>query len=224
LSAKNDCRAPANSLYTPKSASANSALKLPSLPIQVPKGPKKAPSIALSEPYPLLDPGCYEAVCTEADFAWARQWKKWMARLTLEPQNYEGRPYTGHLCKFLGLGKNPEQPYAGPQSDFRRLYVEVNGSQPESLHAGMEIFVGIHYDIEVVTVQQDRNGKPRSSEHWYSIVRAIHPCRGRGPTLQPSNTRPIDPLTLRTQTTPTTDQHSNTGTHPWQKGEKREFG
>jgi hypothetical protein len=71
---------------------------------------KQLPSIALSEPYPFLDPGVYVAVCTEATFAWARQWNKWIARLVLEPQNYQGRPYTGRLCKFLGLGKNKERP------------------------------------------------------------------------------------------------------------------
>lgn len=71
---------------------------------------KKPPAIALSEPFPLLDPGQYVAVCTEATFAWARQWNKWIARLVLEPLNYQGRPYTGRLCKFLGLGKNKERP------------------------------------------------------------------------------------------------------------------
>jgi hypothetical protein len=35
--------------------------------------PMKPPiQIALSEPYPLLDPGAYIAICSEADFAWAR--------------------------------------------------------------------------------------------------------------------------------------------------------
>jgi len=42
---------------------------------------KMLPSIALSEPYPLLDPGVYVAVCTEATFAWARQWNKWITWL-----------------------------------------------------------------------------------------------------------------------------------------------
>ena len=105
----------------------------------------------------------------------------------LEPQNYHGRRYTGRLCAFLGLGKNPERPYAGPQSRFRRLYVEVNGDQPPSLEAGMEIFVGVRYEIKVVTVKQDRDGKPRAPEHWYSIVREIHPCKPGTTTPQPLN-------------------------------------
>jgi hypothetical protein len=138
---------------------------------------KQPPSITLSEPFPLLDPGQYVAVCAEATFAWARQRKKWIARLVLEPQNYQGRPYTGRLCAFLGLGKNPEHPYAGPQSRFRQLFVEVNGEQPTGANVGMEIFVGRHYEIEVETVKQDRDGKSRGAEHWYSIVREIHPAR-----------------------------------------------
>jgi len=178
---------------------------------------KKPPSIALSEPFPLVDTGHYVAVCSEATFAWARQWKKWIARLVLEPENYTGRPYTGRLCAFLGLGKNPERPYAGPQSRFRRLYVEVNGDQPPSLEAGMEIFVGVRYEIEVVTVKQDRDGKPRTPEHWYSIVRDIHPCKASAnsrTTPQPFNPVPSNPSTQRTRATSSTDQQSNTANTP----------
>ncbi len=172
------------------------------------------PSISLSEPFPLLDPGSYVALCTEATFAWARQWRKWIARLVLEPQNYQGRSYTGRLCAFLGLGKNPERPYAGPQSRFRRLYVEVNGDQPTSAEVRMEIFVGLHFDVEVETVKQDRDGKPRAPEHWYSIVRRIHPCKARAsgaPTSQTTNPLPSNPPT---QGTYTTDQHRNTVNTP----------
>jgi hypothetical protein len=121
------------------------------------------------------------------------------------------------------LGKNPEQPYAGPQSDFRRLYVEVNGDQPRSPEAWLEIFVGILYDIEVVTVQQDRNGKARSPEHWYSIVREIHPYARGGATSQPFNPKPLNSLTQRTQTTHSTDQHSNTVNTPLAEREARRF-
>ena len=173
------------------------------------------PSISLSEPFPLLDPGSYVALCTEATFAWARQWRKWIARLVLEPQNYQGRSYTGRLCAFLGLGKSPERPYAGPQSRFRRLFVEVNGEQPTGSNIGIEIFAGILYEIEVVTVKQDREGKPRAPEHWYSIVREIHPCKGAGSTSpQPSNPSPFNLPTQGTQGTLATDQHSNTVNTP----------
>ena len=179
---------------------------------------KQPPTITLSEPFPFLDPaGQYVARCTEATFAWARQWKKWIARLVLEPLNYEGRPYSGRLCKFLGLGKDPQKPYAGPQSHFRRLLVEVNGEQPTAQDVSMEIFVRVLYDIEIVTVKTDRDGKPRPPEHWYSIVREIHPCK-RGSdgtrTLEPSNPVPSNPSTLGTQTTLATDQHSNTVNTP----------
>jgi len=34
----------------------------------------KLPPIVLSQPYPLVDPGNYIALCSAADFAWARQW------------------------------------------------------------------------------------------------------------------------------------------------------
>ncbi len=136
------------------------------------------PIITLSEPYPYLDPGNYVALCSEADFAWSNQWKKWIAKLVLQPKDYPGRPYIGSLCKFLGLGRNPAKPYAGPQSDFRRLLVEANGDQPPSLETGVDIFVGLLYDIEVETVTKDRNLKPRLAVHWYSVVRSIHVHRG----------------------------------------------
>lgn len=178
---------------------------------------KQTPSISLSEPFPLLDPGQYVAVCTGATFAWARQWKKWIARLVLEPENYQGRPYQGRLCAFLGLGKNPERPYAGRQSRFRRLLVEVNGAQPTAAVVGMEMFVGVRYEIEVVTVTEDRDGNLRPPEHWYSIVREIHSCKAGSnskPTRQPFNAGPLNTQTQGTQGTLTTDQHSNTGNTP----------
>ena len=184
----------------------------------------KQPTITLSEPFPLLDPGQYVALCTESSYAWARQWKKWIARLVLEPQNYQGRPYSGRLCKFFGLGKDPQKPYAGPQSHFRRLLVEVNGGQPVTGDVGISIFERVRFDIEVVTVTMDRNEKPRAPEHWYSIVRDIHPSKNTLPALrtpQPFNTEPFNPSTLRTQTTYSTDQHSNTVNTPLTEREIR---
>jgi hypothetical protein len=164
-----------------------------------------SPRITVSEPFPLLDPGTYVALCTEATYAWARQWKKWIARLVLEPLNYQGRPYTGRLCKFLGLGKDLKGPHAGPQSDFRQLLVEVNGAQPTRPDAGMEIFINVLYDIEVATVTTNRDGEKRPPEQWYSVVRKIHPCKDQSkPTLQPANSGPSNSSTLGTQATHST--------------------
>jgi hypothetical protein len=178
---------------------------------------KEPRSIVLSDPFPLVDEGQYVALCTEATFAWAKQWKKWIARFVLVLQNYQGRPYVGRLCAFFGLGRNPERPYAGPQSRFRRLYVEVNGDQPTAAEVGMEPFVGILYDIKVQTVKTDRNGKLRASEHWYSVVREIRPHKADSVSTQtrkPSKPIPFNSSTLRTQATLATDQHSNTANTP----------
>ena len=78
---------------------------------------KQPPSIAPSEPFPLLDPGSYVAVCTETTFAWARQWRKWIARLVLDPQNYQGRPYTGGSARFSDLARI----LSGPMLDRRAV-------------------------------------------------------------------------------------------------------
>jgi len=137
------------------------------------------PTITLSEPYPYLTPGNYVARCTAADFAWAIRWKKWIAKLDLEPQNYNGPRYPGKLCKFLGLGRNPGKPHAGPRTDFWQLWVEANGDQPLSLETSdLEIFVGKLYDISVETVTKDRNGVSRLPVHHYSVVRSIHRHKG----------------------------------------------
>jgi len=168
--------------------------------------------VTLSAPYPLLDPGVILAVCTEATFAWARQWKKWMARLVLDPQNYFGRAYQGKLCKFLSLGRDPQRPFAAPQSHFRRLLVELNGSQPVNPEVDIQVFEGRIFEITVETVKLDRHGTATKPEHWYSTVREIHPAPLQ--THQPLNTEPINPSTLRTQTTHLTDQHSNTENTP----------
>jgi hypothetical protein len=131
-----------------------------------------------------------------------------MARLVMEPQNYSGRHYGGELCKFLSLGRDPERPFAGQHSDFRKLYIEANGAQPIGSEVTVQIFVDLQYDITVETVTKDRHGKERSPAHWYSIVREIHIALAR-PTVQHSNTSDSNPLTQRTQTTHSTDQHSN---------------
>jgi hypothetical protein len=164
--------------------------------------------VIVSSPYPLLDPGQYIALCTEATFAWARQWKKWIARLSLEPQNYHGRSYQGTLCKFLALGTHPDRPGAGHHSSFRQLYVEVNGAQPEGPEVTMRIFERRLYEITVETVTRDRNGKERRPEHWYSVIREIH-LACAAPTALHANTSPTNPSTEKTQTTHSTDQHSN---------------
>lgn len=169
------------------------------------------PAITVAEPYPLLDPGEYVAACIDASYEWARRWSAWKARLVLVPQNYFGRPYVGRLCKFLGLGKNPEAPYAGPRSEFRLLWVEVNGEQPTRPDVtDMSIFAGRLYKIDVVTV--DKNGKcePLAAPHWYSTVRRIHPVA------------PSTPVNLRNSKdlgNPLTDQPSNLRNPPLGKSE-----
>jgi hypothetical protein len=167
--------------------------------------PAKKPPITVAEPYPLLDPGEYVALCTEASYAWARHLGAWKARLTLELQGYTGRPSTGRLCKFLGLGKNPEAPYAGSRSDFRALVVEVNGSQPTRPDVDMTVFVGRLYRITVETVTKNRKGEPLTPEHWYSTVRKIHPA---APSI------PVNPCNSGNLGNPLTDQPSNLGNPP----------
>jgi hypothetical protein len=176
--------------------------------------------ISVSAPYPLLDPGTYLAVCNEASFAWARQWRKWIARLAFRLHNYTGKPYQGTLCKFLSLGANPERPCAGHHSAFRQLWVEANGGQPVSAEVTVSVFAKLPYDITVETVTRDRNGKERKQEHWYSIIREIHVARAL-PTLQHANTSPINLSTQRTQSTYITDQHSNTENTPQAVREKQ---
>lgn len=140
--------------------------------------PKNKTTIKLSAPRPLLDPGTYAARCTEATFDWANQWKKWMVRLILEPLNYTGRAYSGRLCKFLSLGSDPKGPYAGAGSDFRKLWVELNGAQPTAKEVTIQDFVGCAFEITVVTVATDRKNQPRPVEDQYSVVRGIHPIGG----------------------------------------------
>ena len=162
----------------------------------------KKPVITLAEPYPLLDPGEYFAVCTDANFEWAKQFSAWKVRLVLEPQNYAGRPYTGKLCKFLDLGKNPTAPYAGPRSAFRMLWVEVNGEQPTRPEADVSMFARRLYKITVETVTKNRRNEELAPEHWYSIVRTIHHV---------ALSTPFNPQNSGNRKNPLTDQPSNRG-------------
>jgi len=173
-------------------------------PFSKPK-PAKKPVITIAEPYPFLDPGEYVALCTEADYAWARQFGAWKARLVLVVQDYRGRAFTGSLCKFLNLGKNREAPYAGPRSDFRILLVEINGEQPTRPDVDVKVFENRLYRVIVETVTKNRKGEPLAPEHWYSTVRSIHPA----PPL-----RPFNPVNSGNLGNPLTDQPSNLGNLP----------
>jgi hypothetical protein len=188
---------------------------------RAPSGLSSSPqpmTISVGEPRPLLDEGDVLARCTDATCAWSRRWKKWIVRLVMEPLDYDGRPYTGSLCKFLSLGTNPKKPHAGQQSQFRRLWVEVNGAQPTGTDVQLGIFVGHLFKVAVATVKKDRNDEAVAPAHWYSIVREISFCRAEVrpleranlPTLKHGNTatrQPFNPLTLNTQQH---RQHNNT--------------
>ena len=165
------------------------------------RAPDPKPAISVAEPYPLLDPGEYVALCIEASYEWARRWSAWKARLVLEPQDYKGRPYIGRLCKFLGLGKSAATPYAGPRSQFRLLWVEVNGDQPTRPDVSdLTIFAGRLYRITVETVNKNGKGEELATPHWYSTVRTIHPV---APSI------PLNLHNSRNLENPLTDQPSN---------------
>ena len=123
-------------------------------------------------------------------------------------------PTRGGSASFSAWARTRNALTQDRRAIFGSLYVEVNGEQPPSLDAGTKIFVGVRYEIEVVAVKTDRNGNPRSPEHWYSVVKSIHPLKPGGTTSQPLNPLPINPPTQRTHTTFITDQHSNTENTP----------
>jgi len=158
------------------------------------------PRITVAAPHPLLDPGEYVAICTEADCEWAKRFCAWKARLSLVPQNYSGRPYIGTLCKFFDLRKNPQAPYAGLRSAFRMLWVEVNGEQPTRPDVDMSVFEGKLYRITVETVVKDKDGELLLPPHWYSVVRKIR-------LAEPSE--PSEPFNLHNLYNQPTEQPSN---------------
>src|SRR5438105_2886025 len=120
-------------------------------PTRSSNNPRRATTVTLGAPRPLLDEGVYLATCIEAELWWSRRWKKWQARLVLEPSNYAGKVYAGKLCKFFQLG-NRENPHAGPNSEFFQLWIQANGAQPVGPEVGVDIFLGMTFEITVGTV------------------------------------------------------------------------
>jgi hypothetical protein len=183
--------------------------------------PTPAITISLEAPRPLLDEGEYSATCTDATVAWSRRWKKWIARLVMEPSNYTGRPYSGSLCKFFQLGSNPKRPHAGQQSEFRKLLVRLNGAQPVNGEASLALFVGVTFQIKVCTVKE-RNGEHFDPQDWYSKVGEISPAlttheHTNTRTQQHTNTathQPINTLTTKNTATPLTQQHTRPEREP----------
>jgi hypothetical protein len=83
----------------------------------------------------------------------------------MRPLDYQGLPYHGELCRFLGLGKDSRRPHAGAQSAFRRLWAEVNGAQPLSSEVGLEIVVGQRFRIRVATVRAKADKEGTATDH-----------------------------------------------------------
>jgi hypothetical protein len=83
------------------------------------------------------------------------------------------------------------------------LYVEVNGDQPTRPDVDASIFVDRLYRISVETVNKNRNSEPLPAEHWYSIVRKIHPVSPSTPFNLPDSGNP------QNLGNPSTDQPSN---------------
>lgn len=196
-------------------------------------------TISLEAGRPLLDEGSYRARCTEATIAWSKRWKKWIALLHMDPLDYVGRPYTGELCKFLFLGTDQKKPRAGPSSAFRKLWVEVNGAQPNQGEVDLQIFVGHVFEIAVRTVRAkaDKEKTPIPEEHWYSVVgdvtfsKAAQTTRQHRQHSNTSNTHntdntttPTTPQPINTLTLKQTQQHLNTTTHPWPNANKESKG
>jgi len=162
-------------------------------------------TISLETMRPLLDEGRYLARCVEATCEWSRRWRKWVAILKMDPLDYAGQPYIGHLCKFFNLGQDPKRPHAGAGSQFRKLWIEVNGAQPTNAETGLEMFVGHVFEIEVSTVKTDREQKPIAPALQYSVIRSLAGSTTLQPsnpaTLQPTNpfaqVQPSNPLTLQ---------------------------
>lgn len=183
-------------------------------------------SISLSEPRPLLDEGEYLASCTQATVAWSRRWSKWVAKLVMKPTNYEGRSYTGDLCKFFNLGRDKQGPHAGHGSEFRKVLVQLNGDQPVNSAAELSLFEGRIFQVEVVTIkgrkEQTGEFKNFATCDWYSRVRKIIPIhessnlpihQSTNPPIQrkknhestnPLTPQPSNPLTLNKPTNPAT--------------------
>jgi hypothetical protein len=68
-----------------------------------------------SRALPLLDPGEYVALCTEASFEWARRWSAWKARLALEPRRRAPHTQEGSALGSL-KGNEGDQNYEIPTS------------------------------------------------------------------------------------------------------------
>src|SRR5215472_17223957 len=72
------------------------------------------------KPYPLYEPGRYEAQCTHACIYRDPQFRSWKAllRFRLVPSGDE-------VCGFFHLGEG-DRPDAGPRSKYRRAWVIAN--------------------------------------------------------------------------------------------------
>jgi len=137
--------------------------------------------IRLGKPRPVLPDGIYRAICTDADWAWTKRFKRNQVKFAFDtPLDYTGAKYAGELCAFCALGGEEGEPYASPGGKFYALWTQANGGAPTlpalTKSALKEMFETRLFEVEVETVKgswkrANKDDEDLPPELWYSVVR-----------------------------------------------------
>jgi hypothetical protein len=124
--------------------------------------------ICEKDPYPLLEPGIYEAQCLRTRIYFDPQFRAWKALLEFQLVNREET-----VGGFIHLGQG-ESTKAGQRSRYRRAWIIANGEPPKKRQVLSErIFVGKFFEVQIGTVEKAHDGRDHPVGGRYSTVTEI---------------------------------------------------
>ena len=117
--------------------------------------------------YPRWPPGTYDVRCTDVQGPeWLRNHRRWSLRLECNFLTEEG-----DVSGFLNLGSDPERPQAGRQSNFFKLWSQVNGGLPRrGQRMSCNDFIGKFFRVRIETATKNSKGELHSEAEQYSKI------------------------------------------------------
>ena len=143
------------------------------LPMPGPEPTRESAPVCEGDPYPLFEPGKYEAQGVQACLYRDPQFRRWTVLIRFQLLANGGVASVGQACGFFNLGQG-EMPRAGRRSRYWRAWVIANGAQPRKRQVlSPRVFKGKIFEVEIDTVKHGQDGRKHPIAAQYSTVKEI---------------------------------------------------